>query len=258
MGQGKNHQHGDEALPTEEGNRDVAKVPVRSPHLGHPDYEAAHEEFFEHGLKGHRFTLYDEVIRIPMIFWYPKKIAPGTRIQDPTSIVDVFPTLLELAGLPASSQPMGRSLAGHLGPDATDGDPSPIPTRLAISELNTLGRNIATFRGINKKLRLDNETGRAMTFDLRIDPREKLGTPVRKTAAQWERSLIQQTAALRTVLTERSEAFAVDETSPQLSSALMEQLQVLGYIDEPLPTDGETDSPRGSVNPGEGVTGDVD
>lgn len=37
------------------------------------------EEFFEHGQKGHNKTLFDEVLRVPMIVSWKGKVLPGTR-----------------------------------------------------------------------------------------------------------------------------------------------------------------------------------
>ena len=183
------------------------------------------EEFFEHAGKGHRFTLYDEVIRIPMILFYPAKIPAGTRVETATSIIDIFPTLLDLAGFEASSQPMGRSLVPLF-----DGEPD-LGTRLAISQLNTLGRNITTFRGVDKKLLQDNTTGRAWTYDLRIDHRERLGNPMGGPIADWERELIAETKRLRGWLRERKQALSAPTVAPELSDRLVEQLKLLGYLD---------------------------
>ena len=190
------------------------------------------EEFFEHEGKGHRFTLYDEVIRIPMILWYPKKIPAGTRVEASTSITDIFPTLLDLSGLAASSQPMGRSLVPLINRDSN------VMSKLAISELNTLGRNITTFRGVTNKLLLDNDSGRAWTYDLRIDRFEGLGNPVDGHISEWEEDLIAESKQLHRLLVERKQSFPPTHAMPKLSDALVEQLKLLGYLDSEAP---ETD-----------------
>lgn len=50
------------------------------------------------GLKGHKFSLYEGGIRVPGIFCWPGHIAPGQVIDEPCAAMDVFPTLLHLAG----------------------------------------------------------------------------------------------------------------------------------------------------------------
>jgi arylsulfatase A-like enzyme len=48
---------------------------------------------------------------IPLIVVAPKKFAGGRRIAQPVSMIDVLPTILDLAGLPAPEIAQGRSLA---------------------------------------------------------------------------------------------------------------------------------------------------
>ena len=55
------------------------------------------DEFFEHGSKGHRRTLYQEVVHVPLIMRIPG-VAPGRVIDAPTSLVDIMPTILSLVG----------------------------------------------------------------------------------------------------------------------------------------------------------------
>jgi len=54
--------------------------------------------------------LASQVSRIPMIIIWPEKIAPGQRFSQPVSMIDVLPTILELAGLPESEMMQGQSL----------------------------------------------------------------------------------------------------------------------------------------------------
>ncbi len=61
----------------------------------------------EHGLYG-KNQLYETAYRIPFLIRWPKKIAPGTRIEPIVSTVDVQPTLLNLMGI----DPCGRE-QGH-------------------------------------------------------------------------------------------------------------------------------------------------
>ena len=49
--------------------------------------------------------------RVPLVFVWPGHIAGGRRVAQPVSMIDVLPTLLELAGLPAPEVAQGRSLA---------------------------------------------------------------------------------------------------------------------------------------------------
>jgi arylsulfatase A-like enzyme len=67
-------------------------------------------------LRGGKGMLYEGGIRVPYVFWWPGKIAPGTRCDEPINSVDLYPTLLELASAkPPAQQPLdGTSYADLL------------------------------------------------------------------------------------------------------------------------------------------------
>jgi arylsulfatase A-like enzyme len=68
----------------------------------------------------HGYTLYDEEVRVPLILRLPGKIEAGRVVEDPVSLVDLFPTAEELAGMPKTEALSGRSLVPLL-----KGDPLP-------------------------------------------------------------------------------------------------------------------------------------
>lgn len=77
---------------------------------------ADHGSFFGLGLYdpippiwGPRFRSYET--RIPMIFVWPERIPPALRLRQPVSMIDILPTVLDLAGLPAPEGLQGQSLA---------------------------------------------------------------------------------------------------------------------------------------------------
>jgi arylsulfatase A-like enzyme len=85
------------------------------------------EAFLEHGREGHAQDLHEEVTHVPLIILPPFLLEPGIRVRETVSNADVWPTLLELVGLPALPNADGRSLVplvlaasgGHApGPDA--------------------------------------------------------------------------------------------------------------------------------------------
>jgi arylsulfatase A-like enzyme len=49
-------------------------------------------------LRGGKGMLYEGGIRVPYIFRWPGKVAPGTVCDEPINSVDLYPTLLEVAG----------------------------------------------------------------------------------------------------------------------------------------------------------------
>ncbi|HET7501670.1 MAG TPA: sulfatase-like hydrolase/transferase, partial [Kofleriaceae bacterium] len=87
------------------------------------------EEFDEHGLRFHAHSLYNQVVRIPLLIRAPScphgrpARATGQVIDAPVSLVDIAPTLLELAGVAAPEGIHGHSLA----PAVCDGAPPAHP-----------------------------------------------------------------------------------------------------------------------------------
>jgi arylsulfatase A-like enzyme len=98
------------------------------------------EEFFEHGNRGHRQSLWDEVLRVPLLVVPPGGRAAGAapRSDALVQLADVLPTALELAGLDPLPGALGRSLAGAVrGEELAD---RPLVARLhLIDESGTLG-----------------------------------------------------------------------------------------------------------------------
>jgi len=123
-------------------------------------------EFFEHGRKGHRQTLYDEVIRTPLVVRFPPKLHAARRVSAQTRGIDVGPTLLELAGLPAPDDVLGRSLV------ALAEVPGSPPVGRAVSELFSVGVNVRTVRTARWKLFDWIGTPEHQYFDLQRDPGE--------------------------------------------------------------------------------------
>jgi len=67
------------------------------------------EEFGEHGGEGHGRTLYHEVTDVPLILVPPFRLKPGIVVETPVSSLDLFPTVLDLMGLPPLPGAEGRS-----------------------------------------------------------------------------------------------------------------------------------------------------
>jgi len=63
-------------------------------------------------------TLWDRSTRVPMI-WAGPGVTPGGRCDEPVELLDIYPTLLELTGLPARPALEGQSLVPQLHHAAT-------------------------------------------------------------------------------------------------------------------------------------------
>ena len=68
------------------------------------------------GEKGHwhKRTLWEEATRVPLIVVAPNAGKPGQRCAAPVSLIDIFPTLIDLCGLPKVDNLDGLSLVPWL------------------------------------------------------------------------------------------------------------------------------------------------
>lgn len=133
-------------------------------------------ELFDHGQKGHRTTLYDEQIRIPLIVHYPGTISPQRHTAQ-TRMIDLGPTLRDLVGLTPVSTTMGDSLGPLLR-----GEVAQLASKPAVSELMSVGRNLRSLRTLSGKYVANSATGEATWFALDSDPLELAPRPVESEA----------------------------------------------------------------------------
>jgi len=78
-----------------------------------------HGEAFGPGVWGHGI-MREAVLHVPLVVKLPANARGGTRVTRPVSLVDLYPTLLELAGVPPEpSRLHGTSLLQFLGPGAS-------------------------------------------------------------------------------------------------------------------------------------------
>ncbi len=72
------------------------------------------EEFLEHGGWMHGSTLYNELLHVPLIVYLPGKAYGPRKIETNVSILDIAPTVIELAGIPSRGEGEGKSLVPFL------------------------------------------------------------------------------------------------------------------------------------------------
>jgi arylsulfatase len=60
------------------------------------------EHLGEHGRFGHNAPGYVQVLHVPMIWLQPGRLPAGRRVSAPVQLLDLMPTLLELAGIPSA------------------------------------------------------------------------------------------------------------------------------------------------------------
>ena len=93
----------------------VMQALEKSPHADNTLVVLWSDHGFHLGEKHHwaKRTLWEESTKVPLLFAGPG-IRPGETCQEPASLLDIFPTLVELCGLPENSHLQGISLLPQL------------------------------------------------------------------------------------------------------------------------------------------------
>jgi arylsulfatase A-like enzyme len=139
------------------------------------------EAFGERGVEGHARRVYRESTEVPLILSFPFRLEPGVVVEQRTANVDVWPTLLDLLGLPPMAEVDGRSRVPEILA-AARGEPAPEDAAAAYAHLDrTWGRRVrqpaptvAVVEGGFRYVMARDERGetRGELFDGSRDPRE--------------------------------------------------------------------------------------
>jgi arylsulfatase A-like enzyme len=121
------------------------------------------EEFWDHGSVGHGHSVYEELLRVPMVVKLPGTTFGAVRIDDAVGLVDVMPTVLEALG-----QPLPPDLAGTSFLPLLRGEPADAP-RATVSGFMEGWRTVVVGR---YKL-IHRTIERMMVHDLAADPGEQ-------------------------------------------------------------------------------------
>ncbi|MEM8995157.1 MAG: sulfatase-like hydrolase/transferase, partial [Acidobacteriota bacterium] len=190
------------------------------------------EEFYEHGGVLHGFTLYREMLHVPMIFHWPGTLG-ARRVEALTDNVDLHETLREMLGFDRAD---GLGEARSLWPELTTGEGTPRMRFAAKS-----GRNVTYHMAEDGRFKLIWAPGDERlpgmgrggardhtlehVYDLRMDPGELnnlAGDPRLEVA--WLRT------RLRGFIT-RGSRLEVGEEVGDFDEETVNILRALGYVD---------------------------
>lgn len=154
-----------------------------SPHADNTLIVLWSDHGFHLGEKQHwaKRTLWEESTRVPLLFAGPG-IQPGKPCREPASLIDIYPTLIELCGLPQNPRLEGRSLLPQLNnPAAPREQPAITSSYFGNHAIRTRDWRLIVY-----------EDGAEELYDHRSDPDEfhnLAGNPahqaIRDQLAQW-------------------------------------------------------------------------
>jgi arylsulfatase len=185
------------------------------------------EEFMEHGRLDHFLPTWQELLHVPLIFHGPG-VPAGVRVATPVSIIDIAPTLLSIAGVPAPPTMEGLDLVALMH----GGDAGAFESRVLHGEAaGGLSYELVApgyfpvYRSVREgsfKLVHDSKTGRYRLFDLASDPAE-------------QHDVSEQHPEVLAELTQKMEARGSEPDARggepvQLSDDEIERLRALGYL----------------------------
>jgi arylsulfatase A-like enzyme len=194
--------------------------------------------------------------RIPLIWIWPGRIVAGRRIDQPVSMIDVLPTILDLTGLPQPEVLQGHSLAPLLRGQSMEAAPVILdefrvdePSGEMVGNLEIIdGRWGASLEigpvaeGADPELGrhpvpvggrwgavhpLYRDVPRLLLYDLEADPyvRHAVNDEHPELVAHYRELLLEQWRAHRAL----AERFGDTEAAP-LTPEQLRQLRALGYI----------------------------
>jgi len=188
------------------------------------------EEFFEHGGFEHCNTLYNELIRVPLVVRYPPAVDRGAVVRGVrVESLDMAPTILDFAGLAAPASMEGRSLRGLMAgkdPSFRDFAFSEAPFVDAKAILQGPWKYIHHFEaGPVKEGLCDKYTKGRKLFNLAEDPGETVNR-----YAEYPRVAEKLYALMLDMLPPRERMRVKASRSIELSDGAKERLKGLGYL----------------------------
>ncbi len=181
------------------------------------------EEFHDHGKVGHGHTLYEELIRVPLVLAGPG-IPAGKSVAVPVQNIDLLPTIAgllweeELPG--AQGRDLRRLMRGRSAPESRG---------LVFSEKGRRpGAHCAVIDG-TWKLIVDVASEEVALYDLVNDPGEK--TNLAEAPEHQGRVGRLATAVSEYIAANLSESAKYDRAPPvNVSDDLIRQMRALGYL----------------------------
>lgn len=185
------------------------------------------EAFKEHGYLGHSHWLYEEIVRVPLMFVWEGQLTGGQQHDTPAHNIDIYPTLMDLIGLQGPPGLSGRSFAALMRGQA---EPA-VPVGEGLHDPLLLQSNrrdwsiLATINGQRYKL-VKRHKKSPKLYNLTSDPSGFLNiAPRNKDIEEMIMAYARELGVMR-------RGAQADENQRDVSSDELDMLRALGYVDE--------------------------
>ncbi len=191
------------------------------------------EAFLEHGREGHAYDLHREVVEVPYVIIPPLILDRGIRVEQTIANVDVWPTLLDLVGLPPLPGVDGRSMlplilaAGGASPEHAPADLA----RPVVSHLDqhwggrAEAREWVSLTDGDSRLILQSDHPNSVAFyDRSSDPGETMNR-----AAENPPELQPMLERIDRYLKDSEPPWGVESPTIEIDELRLNQLRALGY-----------------------------
>jgi arylsulfatase A-like enzyme len=182
------------------------------------------EEFWEHGGFEHGHSLFDELVRVPLIVKFPSGTEPARRVvSEQVRVLDVMPTVFSLYGIEPPETFVGRSLLPLVRGEEEE-------PRAAFSESLLFGPDAIAWRGPRYKYihyLVRGSRGTCELYDWREDPAEQVD--LSEARPEVVRELRAELLEFWGKLREKAQAYPEPEVV-DLSPTRIRQLRSLGYV----------------------------
>jgi len=168
-----------------------------------------------------RLTLFDEAIRVPLLF-LGNTIPIGKTIPFQVSNVDIFPTILELIGISDKLRRDGRSLKPYF--DDTTMNESEVYLHTIPYDEKSIHDKVGIRTSQYKYFRhARDSTNNVNLYNLQQDPFEN------KNIANENQDVIKHMEDILTELTENSTIETIDNMDDKRLKKIQDELRLLGY-----------------------------
>jgi arylsulfatase A-like enzyme len=131
------------------------------------------EAFWEHGVDTHGSTVYDEVLKVPLIISWPAMIAGAKSVASQVRLIDLFPTVLEMAGASDACHGEGVSLLPLMEGRQVEAEGKLLPAHIAYADNGMVKPpRVKCLRTRDYKVIVNRETSEVEIYDLKKDPGE--------------------------------------------------------------------------------------